>query len=141
MSQLAILIAAIVSADCEDAGPNLAQLRGWEAAAEAACAPTLASLDALEARQVAACRSTGAAYGDARPSCAQSLASLAVRFGGGDHVVHDALVVMDRSVAAGLAFCNVGFPYAPPKRSSGSRRSACLLSSILNTAALSEAKE
>ncbi|KAK9795872.1 hypothetical protein WJX73_003023 [Symbiochloris irregularis] len=57
--------------------PTLTQLVAWEAAAEASAAASFASLNVLEARQ----------------------------FGGGDHAVHEALALMDRCVAAGLAFC------------------------------------
>ena len=79
----------------------------WEAAAEAVSSGALTSLSALEARQMAASKATSSEYADARPGCAQSLAALAVRFGGGDHAVHDALALLDRCLAAGLAFCQV----------------------------------
>ena len=58
---------------------------------------------------MAASRAATPGYAGARPGCAQSLAALAVRFGGSDHAVHDALAIMDRCVAAGLAFCQVVF--------------------------------
>ena len=90
-----------------EAEPTSAQLIVWEAASEGASSAALAGLNTLETCQMTASRTAGTAYVAARPSCAQSLASLAVQFGGGDHAVHDALAIMDRCVAAGLSFCMV----------------------------------
>lgn len=76
------------------------QLLAQEAVSEAAAAASLSQLHALEGCQLAALQSATSAYLSARPSCTQTLALLAVQFGGGDHAVHDALAIMDRSTAS-----------------------------------------
>lgn len=90
-----------------EAEPTSVQLIVREAASEGASSAALVGLNTLEGGQMAASRAVSTAYAAARPGCAQSLACLAVQFGGGDHDVHDALAIMDRCVAAGLSFCTV----------------------------------